>query len=127
MRQISPTATSFPLYLHDGFDLERFSHYVAGRTDFVVQDHHSYFVYTSSDAAEPASQHTGDVESAVSSSLSNASVQQHRNLVVDEWSCALTAESLSREADPNQARKAFCTGQMNVYANTTAGWGFWCK
>jgi glucan 1,3-beta-glucosidase len=127
MRQISPAAGYFPIYLHDGFDLERFSHYVAARTDFVVQDHHSYFVYTASDEAEPASQHTADIETAVTESLSNASAQQHRNLVVGEWSCALTPKSLSQDADPEKSRKEFCTGQMEVYANTTAGWSFWCK
>jgi hypothetical protein len=127
MRQTSPAAVHFPIYLHDGFDLERFSHYVAARPDFVVQDHHSYFVYTASDEAEPASQHTADIETAVAESLSNASAQQHRNLVVGEWSCALTPKSLSQEADPVKSRKEFCTGQMEVYANTSAGWSFWCK
>jgi len=125
MRQVSPAATSFPLYLHDGFDLDQFSGYVANRTDFVVVDHHSYFVFTPSDDAEPATQHTADVEGSISGSIAAASTQAHRNLVIDEWSCALTPESLANETDPNEARKAFCTGQMDVYANTTAGWGFW--
>jgi glucan 1,3-beta-glucosidase len=126
MRQVSPEAATFPLYLHDGFDLARFSNYIANRTDFVVQDYHSYFVFTPSDGAEPASQHTSDIESTVSDSLSNASSRQHRNLVVDEWSCALTPQSMLNEADQTTARKDFCTGQMKVYANTTAGWSFWC-
>ena len=52
MRQAGPTAASFPLYLHDGFDLDRFSYFVANRSDFVVQDHHSYFVFTPADESE---------------------------------------------------------------------------
>jgi glucan 1,3-beta-glucosidase len=125
MRQVSQAA-SFPLYIHDAFDLQRFSDYVANRDDFVVQDHHSYFVFSPSDNSEPATEHTGDIEGAIAGSLAKASIQQRRNLVVDEWSCALSADSLARESDPDAARKEFCTGQMNVYANNTAGWGFWC-
>lgn len=125
MRQVSQAASAFPIYLHDGFDLERFSDFIANRLDFVVQDHHSYFVFTPSDDEEPAAEHTSDIESAIASSLAKASAQQRRNLVVDEWSCALTAESLAHESDPNGARRDFCTGQMRVYANATAGWAFW--
>lgn len=127
MRSASPEAASFPLYIHDGFDLQLFSDYVANHTDFVVQDNHSYFVYTASDVAESGDQHSGDVHSSVASALQKASDNEHRNIVVDEWSCALAPQSLSKEADPNASRKDFCTGQMEVYTNTTAGWGFWCK
>lgn len=127
MRRASPAAAEFPLYIHDGFDLDFFSKFVATRTDFVVQDHHSYFVFTPSDASEPASQHSGDVQTTVSDSLSAASAQQHRNLVVDEWSCALTPQSMHNESDKVAVRQTFCTGQMSVYTNTTAGWAFWCK
>ncbi|OBZ75975.1 Glucan 1,3-beta-glucosidase 3 [Grifola frondosa] len=125
MRQVSPAAANFPLYIHDGFDLNRFSDYVARRSDFVVQDHHSYFVFTSSDQSEPASQHTSDIQGSISDSLEAASVQQRRNLVVDEFSCALTDESLKNVGDPNKSRREFCEGQLAVYANATAGWAFW--
>jgi aryl-phospho-beta-D-glucosidase BglC (GH1 family) len=127
MRQTSPAAAQLPIYVHNGFDLQRFSDYVAGRTDFVVQDHHSYFVFTSSDDSEPASQHTGDIRGPVSDTLDGASKEQHRNIVVDEWSCALTPKSIANERDQRRAREDFCTGQMEVYTNTTAGWSFWCK
>lgn len=127
MRNASIHAATIPLYLHNGFDLERFTDYVAGRTDFVVQDHHSYFVFTPSDEAEPASQHTGDIKGAISETLSRASLKQHRNIVIDEWSCALTPQSISHESDKDQARHDFCTGQLNVYTNATAGWSFWCE
>ncbi|KAI0692384.1 glycoside hydrolase [Cytidiella melzeri] len=125
MRAVYPNATSFPLYLHDGFDLDRFSEYVAQRSDFVVQDHHSYFVFTPQDDSEPAAQHTSDVEGDIAEYLQTASNRQRRNLVIDEFSCALTDESLKDEVDPDEARREFCTGQMEVYANTSAGWAFW--
>lgn len=126
MRQVYPES-NIPLYLHDGFDLERFSNYIANRKDFVVQDHHSYFVFTPSDASEPASQHLSDVQGGIADSLRQASLAERRNLVVDEFSCALTDESLQDEADPDQARMDFCTGQIGIYTNTTAGWSFWGK
>ncbi|THG97588.1 hypothetical protein EW026_g4424 [Hermanssonia centrifuga] len=125
MRQVSSEAARLPLYIHDGFDLERFSEYVAARTDFVVQDHHSYFVFTPSDDSEPASQHTSDIQNGIAATLASASNQQRRNLVVDEFSCALTDQSLQGESDPGETRREFCTGQMQVYANATAGWSFW--
>ena len=45
LRQVSPEAAAFPFYIHDGFDLSRFADYVSTRKDFVVLDHHSYFVF----------------------------------------------------------------------------------
>jgi glucan 1,3-beta-glucosidase len=126
MRQVSPAAASFPLYIHDGFDLDRFSLFVANRKDFVVQDHHSYFVYSPSDDAKSASQHAADIGGDIAFSFAKASSQSHRNVVIDEWSCALTPNSLAQEFDPVAARKQFCTGQMEVYNQTAAGWSFWC-
>ncbi|PCH38120.1 glycoside hydrolase family 5 protein [Wolfiporia cocos MD-104 SS10] len=125
MRQVSPAATSFPLYIHDGFNIDQFASFVANRTDFVVVDHHSYFVFTPSDAAESANQHTVDIRTSIASDMTNASSLARRNLVIDEWSCALTPQSLANDPDPNQSRQAFCEGQMDMYTNTTAGWGFW--
>ena len=125
MREASPYGNTFPLYLHDGFNLWKFSDFVHKRQDFVVQDYHSYYVFTPSDASTPASTHSENVEKGVSQMLTNASGNQRRNLVVDEWSCALTTQSLSSERDPGEARRRFCTGQMGVYATAAAGWSFW--
>ncbi|KAI0724054.1 glycoside hydrolase superfamily [Cerioporus squamosus] len=125
MRATSPAAMELPLYIHDGFDLMRFSDFVANRTDFVVQDHHSYFVYTASDASESASHHTQDVHEFIAKDLGAASDHQRRNLVVDEFSCALTDQSLAGEDNPDEARREFCEGQMEIYQNETAGWAFW--
>ena len=127
MREISTYGSSFPLYLHDGFNLWKFSDFVHGRQDFVVQDYHSYFVFTPSDASTPASKHSENVENGIFQMLINASGNQRRNLVIDEWSCAITAQSLSPEKDPDEARRRFCTGQMGVYATAAAGWSFWGK
>ncbi|PFH52456.1 glycoside hydrolase family 5 protein [Amanita thiersii Skay4041] len=125
MRQVSPAAAALPLYLHDGFNLQRFSDYVAQRTDFVVQDHHKYFVFTDADKAKAASQLTSEVNTVTYTRLHDASLHQHRNLIVGEWSCALTPTSLTNEPDKVGARRDFCTSQMKIYSSTTAGWSFW--
>ncbi|KAJ7751969.1 glycoside hydrolase superfamily [Mycena metata] len=111
MRQV-PGAESFPIYIHDAFNLEQFSDFVSQRPDFVVQDHHSYFVFTSQDEEKSASQHTNDIETSILRSLSSASEKERRNLIIGEWSCALTPCK-------------FCKTQLDVYSSATAGWSFW--
>ncbi|KAG9073984.1 Glucan 1,3-beta-glucosidase 3, partial [Ceratobasidium sp. 370] len=125
LRRLSPEAAKFPFYIHDGFNLERFTKFVEGRKDFVVQDHHSYFVFTPSDASTSAKDHTLNVNTGIKSALASASERARHNLVIDEWSCALTPQSLSSEKKQLAARKSFCTGQANVYLRETAGWSFW--
>ncbi|KAF9566286.1 glycoside hydrolase [Agrocybe pediades] len=125
MRNVSEAAQKLPLYMHDGFDIDRFSNFLSSRTDFVVQDHHSYFVFTPSDNEESGTNHTADVEGAISQSLVQASTKIHRNLVVDEYSCALSPDSLKNEQDAEKVRQTFCTDQIKVYSNATAGWSFW--
>ncbi|KAH9945964.1 glycoside hydrolase [Epithele typhae] len=125
MRAVSPAAECLPLYIHDGFDRDKFSEFVANRPDFVVEDTHSYFVFTPQDEAEPASQHTNDVHTSVADSLAAASQRARRNLIVGEFSCALTDDSLKNEPDKDAARRDFCTTQMEIYQNETAGWAFW--
>ncbi|KAJ7685071.1 glycoside hydrolase [Mycena polygramma] len=124
MRSV-PGAETFPLYIHDGFNLGKFSDFIANRTDFIVQDSHSYFVFTAQDEKKSASQHTKEIQTTVSDSLAMASANQRGNLVIDEWSCALTPTSLSAESDQIAARHDFCNVQLQVYWNTTAGWSFW--
>ncbi|KDR81860.1 hypothetical protein GALMADRAFT_240110 [Galerina marginata CBS 339.88] len=125
MRAASPEAKHLPLYLHDGFNLDRFSDFLAKRKDFVVQDYHSYFVFTPSDQQESGAQHTVDVEGAIADALNRAAQKQRRNLVVDEWSSALTPQSLKDDNDADTVRREFAAAQMEVYSNATAGWAFW--
>lgn len=54
LRQVSPEAAAFPFYIHDAFDMPRFADYISTRKDFVVLDHHSYFVF---DSASSRPQH----------------------------------------------------------------------
>ncbi|KAF7363339.1 putative dolichyl-phosphate-mannose--glycolipid alpha-mannosyltransferase [Mycena sanguinolenta] len=120
-------AENLPLYIHDGFNLQKYSDYVAQRRDFVVQDHHSYFVFTPSDDKKSASAHTQEIKTSISDSLTKAAANQRRNLIIGEWSCALTPQSLSQDSDESEedARRNFCLAQLETYSNATAGWTFW--
>lgn len=125
VRGVSEEAATFPFYIHDAFNLNQYGNFVANRTDFLVEDHHSYFVYTPSDQAESAQGHTHDVNTTIYDSLASTAGRERGNLVVDEWSCALTDKSLSQESNPSTAQQNFCTEQMEVYASSSAGWSFW--
>jgi glucan 1,3-beta-glucosidase len=127
MRKASPYGSSCPLYVHDGFDLDRFTDFVSAREDFVVLDYHSYFVFTPSDSAEPASGHTSDIQTSIQDRLEVSYKRLRQNMIVGEWSCALTPESLDAEQDHTQARKDFCMAQYDLYSENSSGHHFWCK
>lgn len=126
MQSATPLAKSLAVYLHDGFDLGRLSRYVSQRDDFVVQDHHAYFVFGDA-GCKDASDHATEIGKVVSASLSEVASCQRRNLIVGEWSCALTPQSLEHEDDAEAAKKAFCDQQLNVYTNAIPRWAFWSK
>ena len=126
MRQVSPEAATFPIYIHDAFNMDQYSGYVSKRQDFVVEDHHSYFVFTPDDASRNATEDANVVRTSVLDQLASDDQVGH-NLIVGEWSCALMPESLANMTDPILARQQFCEGQMQVYANTTSGWHFWSE
>lgn len=125
MRQTSPEAATFPIYIHDAFNNDQYSAYAANRTDFVVVDHHSYFVFDKKDETQSATANTENVEDNVSTQLHNDSKTARGNEVIGEWSCALTPASLQNMTNKLVARQQFCQGQEQVYRNTTAGWHFW--
>ena len=127
MRGVDPDASQFPLYLHNGFDTERFGQFLSQRNDFSVQDHHSYFVYTDTDRGLSAMEHAKNVGDLVSSALHQASDKVHQNMIIGEFCCALTPDSMSKspETDGRAARIDFCSGQVVTYGERTAGWHFW--
>jgi glucan 1,3-beta-glucosidase len=85
------------------------------------------FVFTPEDTNETASSHTHDIKTSILDELRSASDKARTNLVIQEWSCGLTPQSLAKDSDPKGARRTFCESQMYVYSNVTAGWGFWSK
>ena len=53
--------------------------------------------------------------------------EERRNIVIDEFSCALSGQALANSTDPVGDRRRFCTGQMESYTNSTAGYSFWSE
>lgn len=125
MRNASIGARTVPLYFHDAFNLNKGSAFTAKRSDFVVQDYHSYFVYTSKDTSMSAKQHTSIIGGSFSANMLKESAIGRRNLIVGEWSCALAPSSLAKSTNKAADQTAFCKTQEDVYRNAAAGWMFW--
>lgn len=125
MRNASAGAQTIPLYFHDAFNLNKGSAFTAKRTDFVVQDYHSYFVYTSKDTSMSAKQHTSAIGGGFSTNMQKQSEIGRRNLIVGEWSCALAPSSLAKSSNKAADQTAYCKTQEDVYRNAAGGWTFW--
>ncbi len=65
MRAVSPYAKTIPLYFHDAFVLEKGAAFVQKRSDFVVSDHHAYYVYTPQDQALSAQGHISKLDGSI--------------------------------------------------------------
>lgn len=125
MRNASDYAATLPLYFHDAFDLSKGADFVAGRSDFVVQDNHAYYVFSSADTSMSASQHTSQITGSIKTNFASESGTARRNLVVGEWSCALSPSSLTGVSNQDQATHEFCEAQRATYGDTTSGYMFW--
>lgn len=49
------------------------------------------------------------------------------NLIIGEWSCALSDESLRGEENPISSRRQFCEVQEKTYRDVGSGASFWSK
>ncbi|CBQ70574.1 related to Glucan 1,3-beta-glucosidase precursor [Sporisorium reilianum SRZ2] len=125
MRASSPYAKNVPLYFHDAFVLEKGAAFVQKRSDFVVSDHHSYYVYTSSDQALSAQGHISKLDGSIFKQFAQQSSVARRNLIVGEWSCALAWSSIQNSKNPTQDQTEFCQTQQDIWQTTGAGWTFW--
>lgn len=125
MRNASSNAKTVPLYFHDAFSMTKGAAFVANRTDFVVQDYHSYFVYTSTDTSMTAKQHTSAISGGFATNMEKQSNIGRRNMIVGEWSCALAPQSLSKSKTKSADQTAFCQAQEHTYRNAAGGWAFW--
>ena len=130
LRQVSPEAAVFPFYINDAYDLSRFTDYISTRRDFVVLDHHSYFVFDQASEDASATDLTSSLnpgQGSLSDQYIDSAKEGRQNLVIDEWSCALSSQSLANSSNPEKERRQFCSGQMESYTNATAGWSFWSE
>lgn len=125
MRKAQTKSRDMPLYFHDAFSPSQGAEFVSKRNDFVVQDTHSYFVYTEQDRDMSASKHTSHIEGEVQKSMSKLADTARGNMVVGEWSCALNPNSLKNSNNKRAAATEFCQAQTSTYLNATAGVIFW--
>ena len=77
--------------------------------------------------AMSASEHITNINGPIGDELKSSGKRLNDNLVIDEWSCALTSDSLQAESDPQGAQSTFCRTQMDVYSQVGGGWSFWSK
>ena len=125
MRKAQTKSRDMPLYFHDAFSPSQGAEFVSKRDDFVVQDTHSYFVYTQQDRDMSASKHTSHIEGQVQKSMSDLADKARGNMVVGEWSCALNPNSLRNSNNKRAATSDYCRAQTSTYLNATAGVMFW--
>ncbi|PWN48295.1 glycoside hydrolase [Violaceomyces palustris] len=125
IRSINKYTATVPLYFHDAFNLKKGAQFVANRSDFVVQDHHSYYVYTPDDIATSAQGHVSQIKGTILNEMNAQSSVARRNLIVGEWSCALSSLSLAQSSNPTKDQTDFCTSQAQVWQESTAGFSFW--
>ena len=74
-----------------------------------------------------ASVHISNVNGPIADDLKSTAKRLNDNLLIGEWSCALTGDSLKAESDPQGAQSTFCRSQMDVYSRAGGGWSFWSK
>ncbi len=125
MRASSPYAKTVPLYFHDAFVLEKGASFVSKRSDFIISDHHSYYVYTPSDQALSAQGHISKLDGSIFNQFAQQSSVARRNLIVGEWSCALAWSSIQNSKNPNKDQMEFCQTQQDIWQTTGSGWTFW--
>lgn len=125
MRKASPYAANVPLYFHDAFVLSKGAKFASERTDFVVSDHHAYYVYTPSDQSTSAQGHISQLNGRINDQFESASATARRNLIVGEWSCALSESSLKNSKNRERDQKNFCQAQQDIWQSATAGFTFW--
>ncbi len=125
MRAASTYANTLPLYFHDAFSMVDGSNFVASRNDFVVTDHHAYYVYNAYDQSISAAQHVSRINGPIEANYYAKSAIARRNMIVGEWSCALAPSSLAQSSNPVQDQTNFCESEAKVWSATSAGWHFW--
>ncbi|WFD03364.1 hypothetical protein MOBT1_002053 [Malassezia obtusa] len=125
MRKVNSHAEDLPFYFHDAFNPNQGAAFAKKRADFVVQDTHSYYVYTKQDQAMSANKHTSQIKGEILASMQGMAKTARGNMIVGEWSCALNPNSLRSVHDKKGSNAQFCQAQTDTYRNATAGALFW--
>ena len=64
---------------------------------------------------------------SVGSALMATGMGLNGNLIIGEWSCALSEDSLRLEENPIASRRQFCEVQEKTYRDVGAGAAFWSE
>ncbi|WVF67132.1 hypothetical protein IAT40_001877 [Kwoniella sp. CBS 6097] len=126
LRTIVPN--DFPIYVHDAWDTNHYSHWVGDRNDFVVLDHHLYRCFTDEDRKKSGYQHAQDLRGGFKNTFSGFSETAKGNIVVGEWSAALDNQSFRpglSDGEKDAERREFVKAQLELYEGTSAGYWFW--
>ena len=133
---ISKTDSSIPLYISDGWDLSRALNYANTKntrtslTNPIIVDTHKYWAFTDADKAKSPQQIIQEVHTQFSElSGREGSVSEHRcgQVVVGEYSCALSEESWAKvsKSDRNALGIAFGRAQSRRWQEKAGGSFFW--
>lgn len=114
-----------PLYIGDNWNMAYWTSWAGQRSEFCVVDHHYYYCFTQNDLALSPRQHIDRLKN--SNELAKCSQKARGNIVIGEWSLAMSAESKQR-ARPNEresAQRDFGHSQLDKYTVNSGGSFFW--
>ena len=135
VKAIGRVDASIPLYISDGWDLGRAVAWCAGLNkrgsgNLVAVDTHRYYCFTEEDKMQSPQQivervrgELGEVGAACGSVVDKGAV----DIVMGEWSCALSGESWGKAngADRDESIRAFGRAQGEQWRSRAAGAFFW--
>ena len=133
---ISSIDNSLPLYISDGWDLSRALSYAntkntrSSSVNPIIVDTHRYWVFTDADKTKAPQQIIGEVQTQLSELVGKeGSVCEHRagQVVVEEYSCALTGDSWAKapHSDRTALTTAFGQAQSRRWQEKAGGSFFW--
>ncbi|WVQ83628.1 hypothetical protein IAT38_005769 [Cryptococcus sp. DSM 104549] len=126
VRTVAPA--DFPLYCSDAWDTGHYAHFVGGRGDFVVLDHHLYRCFTDQDKNKSGYDHANDLRGGFRGEFGSQCDAAKGSLVVAEWSASLDSHSFPPgipDGEKDAHRRAFVAAQLELFEACAAGYWFW--
>jgi len=123
-----PPPDDFPIFIDSAWDPNWYSQIVGKRDDFVVMDHHLYRCFTDQDKRLSGEQQAADIRGRTKDELKKYHANAHGNLIIGEWSAALSPEGMPHGAnagEQDRQRRVFVQAQREVYNENCAGHFFW--
>jgi len=123
-----PSPNDFPIFIDSAWDPNWYSQIVGKRDDFVVMDHHLYRCFTDQDKRLSGERQAADIRGRTKDELKKHHTNAHGNLIIGEWSAALSPEGMPHGAnagEQDRQRRVFVQAQRDVYNENCAGHFFW--